>query len=100
MQQILSREATNEILGDELCFLVAITKSGKAVRFFPHGTELHPDGIQPCEENAESILEISIKIPPMEFSDENCLLGLGLKSKKIPPTARCRCKQDGQWEDC
>lgn len=56
----LSKAATEEILGDNLCLVFAIGKDGSIVRFYPEGVE------PPVGELGESesiSLEINTRIP-------------------------------------
>lgn len=58
----LSKEATEEILGDDLCFLIAIGKKTGPVRFLPHGHEENLDKIRHKLDRNDmvSILDISV----------------------------------------
>jgi hypothetical protein len=61
--RILSKETTEEILGDNLSSIVAIGKDGKPYLFLPYGTDETAFGCDLCDEEAMALLDISIKVP-------------------------------------
>ena len=61
--RILSKETTEEILGDNLSSIVAIGKDGKPYLFLPYGTDVNDPDCDLCDEEAMTLLDISIKVP-------------------------------------
>lgn len=61
--RILTKKATEEILGDNLSSIVAIGKDGKPYLFLPFGTDLNAIDCELCDEDAMELLDITIKVP-------------------------------------
>lgn len=61
--RILSKETTQEILGDNLSSIVAIGKDGHPVLFLPYGADLTPPRDQLTDQDSSVALDITIKIP-------------------------------------
>jgi hypothetical protein len=95
--RILSKEASNEILGENLCLLIAVGKNGKVVRFLPYGVEETPVEFDSSDEET-TCLEISIKVPKAsETSNMDALLGAA-PSRSVA-RAPCTCTQAGvSWK--
>jgi hypothetical protein len=97
--RFLSEEATNEILGEDLCFLIAIAKNGKPVRFLPYGiTEMSAE-FNSTDEEMSTILEFSIRVPKEpDTSNLNTLLANTNPLQRCVPTmafALCICGGTG-----
>ncbi len=62
--RVLSKEATQEILGDNLSSLIAIGKDGQPVLFVPYNSEISMDCETPLNEtDSKTSLEITIQVP-------------------------------------
>jgi hypothetical protein len=99
---ILSESATAEILGDKLCFLIAIGKDGKPVRFLPYGADLSASEDDLSEDDTASILDISVRVPIGGSSPGECSpLGFGsFEPNCLSARAVCWCKQGGVRIPC
>lgn len=98
--RILSKEATDEILGDNLCLLIAVGKNGEAVRYLPYGTDESELEFADSVDEDVNYLEISIEIPKIpEVTGDNVVNDSRLKKKCVIRAAkRCLCKFGGsQW---
>jgi hypothetical protein len=54
--RILSKEATDEILGKDLCFLIAFGRNGEVVPFYRNGVESNPE----CDQNTSLLDFVNI----------------------------------------
>ena len=63
--RVLSKQATKEILNDQLSALVAIGKDCKPVLFMPFGTEQEASNCENLleDDDAMTLLDITIRIP-------------------------------------
>ncbi len=97
--RFLSKEATHEILGENLCLLIAVGKNGEVVRFSPYGTEETPTEFDCSDEETTDLIEISIKVPKKpESTPVNTLMMAAESPQQSVSAARCLCKIGGvQW---
>lgn len=104
--KFLSEAATNEIEGDDLCFLIAFNKKGEIVPYYRHIETINEECCQ--FENPLNFIEISFKDLDDGFSNVpmNTLLG---DSFKIPPcysyrimrkALLCDPNDTGKWKSC
>lgn len=95
--RILSKEATNEILGDDLSLLLAIGKNGEVVRFLPNSMEGKPAKIIESEDASNPQIEISIHSPAAQNSSAvNSLLSTTTSNQStINSLTGCICKIGG-----
>lgn len=61
--RVLSKTATEEILGSDLAFLIAVDKNGKPVRYVPYGSDPSALAESMSQEDTDDVLDISIRIP-------------------------------------
>jgi len=96
--RILSKEATNEIFGENLCLLIAVGKDGEAVRFLPYGVEETPIVFNDNDEVITSLLEISIIVPkePDTTNVDSLVMDTNSSKKDLSAVALCICKQAGK----
>lgn len=99
--RILSKVATDEILGDNLCLLIAIGNNGEAVRYLPYGTNESELEFVDSDDEEVSHLEILLEIPKIQevTTEDNVVIDSRLKKKCVIKAAkRCLCKFGGsQW---
>ncbi|SJM95544.1 hypothetical protein [Crenothrix polyspora] len=60
----LSKAATEEILGEELAFVLAFGINGEIKLVFPHGIEINLEDFK--NKNPLDFIDISFKLPPDE----------------------------------
>lgn len=87
--RVLSQKATEEILGSDLAFLIAVDKSGKPVRYLPFGTDLSAQSLSISQDDSNSVLDISVRIPG-QSNEITAAVGGGTETSLI-----CWCKHNG-----
>jgi hypothetical protein len=85
--QILSKEATEEILGEELCFLIAFGKNGQKTHFFRYDAEINHETFNPND-----FIDVSFKAIPEDCCHEFQPVGVMRAAK--------RCLVGGQMMTC
>jgi hypothetical protein len=96
---ILSKAATEEILGDDLCFVIAFGKNGEVIPYLHHGIETEPEAFQNF--NPMDYIDVNFNLPEEEQPQ-----ALGLFSAPKPCGAlglmrlAKRCLVNGQWITC
>lgn len=93
----LSKAATAEILGENLCVLFAIGKDGKMVRYYPEGFDFLTFDID--NQNITSEVNIQVRIPKCCLQEEPNI-GFFEGVKLMFAMARCRCQIDGRCCRC
>lgn len=96
---ILSKAATDEILGDDLCFIVAFGKNGEVIPYLHNGVEADAEALQSF--NPLDYVDIKYNIPGHEKPQ---MLGLMAQPKpsealQIMALAK-RCRINGVWVTC
>jgi hypothetical protein len=64
--RILSQNATKEILGEDLSSIIAIGKDFKPYLYLPFGTDESSIECNLCEEEAMTLLDITVQVPEHE----------------------------------
>lgn len=86
----LSKEATAELLGDNLCFVIAFGGNGEVVQYFPNGVEIDPEK-SPIGDPLQSIC-VSYK-----NTDANSCVPEAVQLMKA---ATYWCLKNGRWVQC
>lgn len=92
--RVLSKIATEEILGSDLAFLIAVDKSGKPVRYLPFGTDQSAQSQSISQNDSNSVLDISVRIPKQ--SNEMTAASVGGTEASLV----CWCKFNGVIFPC
>jgi hypothetical protein len=96
---ILSKAATEEILGDELCFIVAFGKNGEIIPYLHNGVEADSESLQNF--NPMDYIDVNFKIPEEQKPQVMGLLATPETSPAVKiMTLANRCRINGQWVTC